>query len=47
MDGPSPLADLADGSMDKLSGRIVVAYAQGLMIRAFPGNTGTRVGHMT
>ena len=41
MEGPSPLSRLTDGGMYKLEGRVMAAYAQGLMIRTFPGNVGT------
>ena len=38
MEGPFPLRCLADGGMDELACRIVAANAQGLVVRAFPGN---------
>ncbi len=38
---PSPLSGLADGGMNELAGRIVAADAQGLVVRALPGNMGT------
>ncbi len=47
MEGHSPLSRLSDGGMDELAGRIVAANnAQGLVVRAFPGNMGTRVRHV-
>ena len=47
MESPSPFSRLTDGGVYKLAGRVVAANAQGLMIRTFPRNVGTRVGHVT
>ena len=41
MEGPSPLRCPTDSGMDELPGRIVAADAQGLVVRAIPGNMGT------
>ncbi len=38
MEVPSPLDSPADGGIDEFAFRIVVADAQGFVIRAFPGN---------
>jgi hypothetical protein len=35
------------GGVDKLAGRVVAAYAHGLMVRTFPCNVATYVGHVT
>ena len=46
MEGPSPLGSLADGCMDELACRIVAVDAQGLVVRAFPGNMVTGIRHV-
>jgi len=46
VEGSSSLGSLAAGRVHELACRIMAADAQGLVVRAFPGNVCTEIRHV-